>query len=222
MSGRVLYWLSGSPPAWRARAVLTEKGLPFESKQLNASKGELKSEEVLAINPRGQAPTFKDGEAIVNDSMAIMQYIEETYPEKPLLPEISDKVQRALAIQRFHETGTLYSAIQPLFFAKMIGAVNTDEEKEKFEKGIEKAHKELAWFEGYLSDGRPFLTGDMFTLADICLATSLFFAQRAGATFDKYPSLQAYADRLRERSSLKETWPPHWLDSDGNDWLAAL
>ena len=91
-----------------------------------------------------------------------------------------------------------------------------------FEKGIEKAHTELEYFETYLADGRPFLTGDMFTLADICLATTLFFAQRAGATFPKYPSIASYGGRLRERPSIKDTWPPHWLETDGGDWFKAL
>lgn len=86
---------------------------------------ELKSDEVLAINPRGQAPTFKDGDVIVKESMALMQYVEEAYPEPPLLPHAADKVKRALAYQRFHETSTLYSALGPLFIAKMTGAVNT-------------------------------------------------------------------------------------------------
>lgn len=81
----------------------------------------------MAINPRGQVPTFKDGEIIVNDSMAIMQYIEETYPDPPLLPR--DKAARALAYQRFHEAALLYDAIQPLFYDKMVGQVNTDLEK---------------------------------------------------------------------------------------------
>lgn len=91
--------------------------------------GELKSDEVLAINPRGQAPTFKDGDVIVNESMALMQYVEEAYPEPPLLPHAADKVERALAYQRFHETSTLYSALGPIFIAKMTGAVNTEDEQ---------------------------------------------------------------------------------------------
>lgn len=201
-------------------AVLKEKGLPYDSKLLEAGKGELKSEEVLAINPRGQAPTFKDGDIVVNESMAAMQYLEESYPEVPLLPAV--KAQRALALQRLHEVSSLYSAVQPLFYAKMVGKVNTDSEKDQFQAGVEKAHKELAYFENYLSDGRLFLAGEIFTLADINLVIVIFFGQRAGATFAKYPNLLKYADRLRERPCLKDTWPPHWLESENKDWLVDL
>ena len=82
---------------------------------------------MLAINPRGQVPTFKDGDIIVNESMAILQYIEETYPEPALLP--SDKADRAQAYQRFHETASIYVALQPLFDARQVGKVGTDTEK---------------------------------------------------------------------------------------------
>ena len=82
-------------------AALEAKGLPYESKLLEFSKGmhsvdfwnqlippgDHKSPEVMALNPRGQIPTFKDGDAIVNESGAICMYLETQYPEKPLLPK---------------------------------------------------------------------------------------------------------------------------------------
>lgn len=94
--------------------------------------------------------------------------------------------------------------------------------QEKFEEGLKAAHKELAWFESYLADGRSHLVGDMFTLGDISLAIVLFFVQRAGATLERYPRMVAYADRLRERPGLKETWPQDWLETDGNDYFKGL
>lgn len=59
----------------------------------NLCQGEHKTEEVLALNPRGQVPTFKDGDAVVNESPAIVIYLEGKYPEKSLLP--SDPVEKA-------------------------------------------------------------------------------------------------------------------------------
>lgn len=88
--------------------VLEEKGLPYKEKLLEFSQslsldrpivssicsiGEHKSPEVMALNPRGQLPTFKDGESLVNESGAILMYLESQYPEKPLLP--ADPVQKA-------------------------------------------------------------------------------------------------------------------------------
>lgn len=93
--------------------------------------------------------------------------------------------------------------------------------QEQFATGLEKGHKELSYFEGYLSD-RQFLIGEIFTLADINLATALFFAQRAGATLEKYPNLKKYLDSLRDRPCFKDTWPPHWLETEDKDWLVGL
>lgn len=63
------------------------------------SLGEHKSEEILALNPRGQVPTFKDGDAVVNESLAILLYLEDAYPEKSLMPK--DKKHRALVSPSF-------------------------------------------------------------------------------------------------------------------------
>jgi glutathione S-transferase len=95
--------------------------------RLALAAGEHKSKEIMELNPRGQVPTFKDGEIVVNESMAAMQYLEEAYPDPPLMPK--DKPTRALALQRFHESAGLLAAVVPLFRAKMRNQVNTDAEK---------------------------------------------------------------------------------------------
>lgn len=90
--------------------------------------GEHKTNEgLLAINPRGQAPAFKDGDVTVNESLAAMLYLDDAYAEQPLMPKSG--AARALALQRFVEADVLYQAIRPLFAAKMRGQVNTDEQK---------------------------------------------------------------------------------------------
>ena len=84
----------------------------------------MKSPEVMAINPRGQMPSFKDGDVAVNESLAAMQYIDDTYKDVPLMP--ADSAARGLALQRFHEAEVLYTSIQPLFYKKMTGQVKTE------------------------------------------------------------------------------------------------
>jgi hypothetical protein len=56
-----IYWISGSPFAWRVLLTAEVKGVPYEGKLLEASKGELKSPEFLAINPLGRVPAIRDG-----------------------------------------------------------------------------------------------------------------------------------------------------------------
>ena len=135
MSGRVLYWGSGSGPAWRAQIALAEKGLKYDSRQIEFSKSKHthncfapmlsllstrqanpvtdqhvpaeghKAPEVLALNPRGQVPTFKDGDVVVNESLAVIQYLDHKYPEPSL--------------QRLIETENLQAALRGVLGAQV-------------------------------------------------------------------------------------------------------
>jgi glutathione S-transferase len=67
-----VYWASGSPFAWRVLLTLAVKRLPYQSRLLSFAKGENKSAEYLAMNPRGKVPTLKDGDFALYESLAIM------------------------------------------------------------------------------------------------------------------------------------------------------
>jgi hypothetical protein len=79
-----LYWGSGSPFAWRVMLTLEVKGLLYESKLLEFSKGDHKTPPILQLNPRGKVPTLKDGDFVVYESLAIMSYLDRKYPATPL------------------------------------------------------------------------------------------------------------------------------------------
>ncbi|KTF71251.1 hypothetical protein cypCar_00050445, partial [Cyprinus carpio] len=73
----MLYWCSGSPPCWRVMIALEEKLLQgYKHKHLAFDKNEHKCEEVKALNPRAQVPTFKHGDIVVNESLAACLYLE--------------------------------------------------------------------------------------------------------------------------------------------------
>eukprot|EP01025_Chloroclados_australasicus_P042816 TRINITY_DN45555_c0_g1_i1.p1 TRINITY_DN45555_c0_g1~~TRINITY_DN45555_c0_g1_i1.p1 ORF type:complete len:286 (-),score=28.32 TRINITY_DN45555_c0_g1_i1:275-1036(-) len=217
-SSRVIYWGSGSTPCWRALLALEEKGLPYESKLLEFSKKEHKSEEVLAINPRGQLPAFKDGDAIVNESMAIVDYLELTYPEPALIP--SDKVARAKALQRYYECVVSTEKFRDAFLMKMRGQIQTPEDEKKFSENVEGFKAELAIWEGYLTD--TYVAGPEFTIADINAAPFFISGERFGATYKEFPNIRKYVDMIKQRPSVVKTTPPHWKDSESKDWLSAL
>ncbi|GMH36844.1 hypothetical protein BSKO_04717 [Bryopsis sp. KO-2023] len=212
MADRVLYWGSGSPPCWKAMVVLEEKNLPYESKMLSFSDGGHKSPEVVAINPRGQFPAFKDGDAIVNESNGIMEYLDAVYPEPALMP--ADKVAKAKAYQRFHETSVLQDKMRVCIVAKM-----RTKDEDAFAKGIVDLKEEIPKWEAYLAESE-YLAGSEMSLADVCLGTSLLFLQRQGATYDEYPKMKAYVKKLGERPSFQKSWPPHWKDSEGPGFFA--
>jgi len=89
------YYGSGSPYAWKVWLALEHKGLPYELKVLSFDKGDTKAPEFRAINPRGKVPTIVDHGFAVWESGAIVEYLDEAYPQKPLLP--ADPKGRATA-----------------------------------------------------------------------------------------------------------------------------
>lgn len=192
---RVLFWGSGSAPCWKVMIVLEEKGLEYASRLMEFSKGEHKSPEVLALNPRGQLPTFKDGDIVVNESLAAIVYLDEAYPQPAVSPQ--DVAARAKMWQRLAEALVLQDKLSLVVRMK----------------------KELATWEAYLG-GSPFAGGDSFSLADAMLAPALLSLQRYGATLRELPSVKAYAERMAARPSIQKTWPPHWKTSPAQTWLA--
>ncbi len=99
-----LYWGSGSPFAWRVMILLLESGLQFNSKLLSFSNREHKSEEFLKINPLGKVPALTDGDVKVHESLAIIHYLQITYPnETAKLFGGSNGKDRADALIKYHE-----------------------------------------------------------------------------------------------------------------------
>src|SRR5256885_1622785 len=94
-----IYWGSGSPYAWRVLLAAELKRIPYESKLLEFSKGDLKTPAFLALNPRGKVPVIRDGDTVLAESLAIIAYLDRKYPEHPLLGRTPE------------ETGRIWSAI---------------------------------------------------------------------------------------------------------------
>jgi len=80
------YYASGSPFAWKVWLALEHKAIPYELKVLSFDKGETKAPSFRAINPRGKVPTIVDKGFALWESAAILEYLDEAYPERPLLP----------------------------------------------------------------------------------------------------------------------------------------
>ena len=84
MSELEVFWGSGSQPAWAVLLTLEVKRVPYTSRLLSFSAGEHKTPEFLRLNPRHKVPVLKDGEFVLNESQAIMAYLDRKFPEPPL------------------------------------------------------------------------------------------------------------------------------------------
>src|SRR5262249_24724383 len=81
------YFGSGSPFAWKVWLTLEHKGIAYTAKRLSFDKDETRTPEFLAINPRGRVPAIVDDGFALYESNAICEYLEEKYPQNPLLPK---------------------------------------------------------------------------------------------------------------------------------------
>uniref|UniRef100_K1QJ85 Glutathione S-transferase A n=1 Tax=Magallana gigas TaxID=29159 RepID=K1QJ85_MAGGI len=182
-----LFWGSGSIPCWKPMIVLEEKGFGgYKNKLITFSNKEHKGEDVLKLNPRGQVPTFKDGDIVVNESNAICEYLECTYTDKgtQLIP--TDKAKRARVLQRMHE--------------------------EEVAKKVEAAKEELDRWEAYLGETKAFVAGPDFSMADVWFYPFIAFSVRMGLELEKFPNMKAYYDKVTARPSIQKSWPPHWKE----------
>ncbi|XP_023137435.2 glutathione S-transferase A-like isoform X2 [Amphiprion ocellaris] len=202
-----LLWGSGSAPCWRVQIMLEEKKLQgYDQKLLSFEKMEHKSQEVLDINPRGQLPSFKHGNIIVNESYGVCFYLESQFKNQgtKLIPDDTD--QQALMYQRMFEGLTFYDKVR-------------ERHDSAVKRNKEALETELKLWEGYLQKlgAGSYLAGPSFTLADVVVFPTVGILFRFGLSAQRYPKLGEYYGLVKERPSVKASWPPHWVEDPKGD-----
>ncbi|XP_026156340.1 glutathione S-transferase rho [Mastacembelus armatus] len=209
-----LLWGAGSPPCWRVMIALEEKNLQgYNQKLLSFEKMEQKSQEVLNINPRGQLPAFKHGNVVVNESYGACMYLENQFKDQgnKLIPDC--QTEQALMYQRMFEGQTLFQKIADVAFYNW-KVPEGERHDSALKRNTEALTTEIKLWEGYLQKTPgSFLAGKSFTLADVTVYPGIAFAFRFGLCEKRYPKLAAYYNSLKERPSIKATWPPNWLEN---------
>ncbi|XP_030644275.1 glutathione S-transferase A [Chanos chanos] len=208
-----LLWASGSPPCWRIMIVLEEKNLKgYNQKLLSFEKGEHKAKETLEINPRGQVPAFKHGNNAVNESIAACLYLENQFKSNGtnLIPQNAQ--EQALMYQRTIEILNLQQKI-----IDVVTYTRRVPEEERHDSAVKRNKDalaaELKIWEGYMQKGGPYMAGKSFSLADAVCFPTIALVFRLGLAQEKYPKLVGYHNLMKERPSVKASWPPHWLEN---------
>ena len=219
-----LLWGSGSPPCWRVMIALEEKNLQgYNHKLLSFEKMEHKSKEVMDMNPRGQLPAFKHGNHVLNESYAACMYLESQFKSQgnKLIPDCP--AEQALMYQRMFEGLTLNQKMADVIYYNW--KVPEGERHDSAVKRNREALKaEAKLWEGYLEKTSGcFLAGKNFSLADVTVYPSICYLFRFGLSEEHYPKLAAYYNCLKDRPSIKASWPPTWLENpQGQDLLKDL
>jgi glutathione S-transferase len=214
-----VFWGSGSPFAWRVLLALEVKRLPYESHLLEFSQRDHKTPAYIALNPRGQVPTLRDGGYVVYESIAILAYLDRKYPETPLFGTTAE------------ETGTVWQVICESAsyleqaaddFILPIYRNQAAEKADQLRALLPTIHEELGRLETRLRE-RAWLATPALSAADIAVFPFIKSLQRAAgkpaaAAFEhhlsplsaQYPAIDAWRARIEALPGYERTYPPHW------------
>lgn len=194
--------LYGSPKSSAGRCIWTleEAGVPYTLKELDFKNREHKSPDFLKINPNGKIPALADGNFTLFESMAINSYIAESY-KKELLGK--DVKERALVNQW---SFWAISELQPPIIEVFIQKIFVPEER-RDHKSIEENSKFLPELFTVLNNslqGKKYLAGDDFTLADINVATVAGIAMPIGFNLSSYSNVENWLRNMSERPAYQK------------------
>ena len=197
------YYASGSPFAWRVWLALERKGVPYHQKTLSFSDGDLKTPEYGALNPRRRAPVLVDDDFTLYESGAIVEYIEDRWPNGPAL--FAHEPRKRAIQRRMVREADHYLADVGTRFAR--------DPSEETAKGLK---QELALWEGAATG--DYLAGDLSAVDLTVYPFMALFARIAGKRPDFAkndfigPGLSAWMDRMHALPIVQHTWPPHWKE----------
>lgn len=209
------YFGSGSPYAWKVWLALEHKKLPYEAKRMTFDGGELKSPEYTAINPRQKVPAIVDNGFAMYESSAILDYLEDRYPQSgaPLWP--GDVHARAVARRRAAEAVAYVDSLND----KLLTAILVPADQTPDAAAIDAAKKayaeELARIENWFSG--DYVAGPALSGADFTLYPYLAFLGRVDQRKPGYdlkamlpPKTAAWMKRIEALPYFAGTIPPHW------------
>jgi glutathione S-transferase len=179
----VLYNAQRCPYAARARIVLAEKGIEFEVVEIDLSD---RPDWLYDKNPKGRVPVIEEDGWTLAESAVIMEYLEERYPEPPLLPlDPADRAAVRLLVFRADDLTDPYYALRR-------GEDGADEEFDAV----------LARFDAALAE-RPYLGGAEYGFADIGYVPWFLRARdMLGVDLDRFASIADWLARLEERPAI--------------------
>ncbi len=205
-----------SSAAYRVRIALNLKGVAVEHASRHLRRGEQKSPDYAALNPQKLVPALVlDSGEVLTQSLAILEYLEETYPQPPLLPR--EPVERA----RVRALALIPTAdIHPIQNLRVMGYL-----REKFGQTEESAfswsrHWIETGFDAYeatiANDPRTgaFSHGDAPTMADLCLIPQVFNAARFKVDMKNYPTIQRIYETCMRLPAFDAAQPAKQPDAE--------
>jgi glutathione S-transferase len=177
--------------------VLREAGLAFELAKVDLAKKTLEDgSDFLAVNPKGQVPTLGlDDGGILTEGPVVVQYIADQAPGSGLIPPAGTIARYRVQEWLNFVSSELHKSFSPLF------RPNTPDAYKEIARQTLAA--KFTTLDRHL-DGKPYLTGESFTVADAYAFVVLGWTSRVGIALDAWPNLNAFVERVAARPAVKE------------------
>ena len=207
------YWRSSA--AYRVRIALNLKGIEYEQvcKDLLRDGGEQHDPEYLALNPQGLVPALEDGGEVFSQSLAIIEYLDERYPEPPLLPR--DPAGRARVRSMALHIACEIHPLNNLRVRQYLGGPLEQDDNAVREwyrhwiaigfAGLEKQ------FESF--SGGKFCFGDRVSTVDVCLVPQVYNAELFDCDLSGLPRLREIVRHLRSITAFADAAPERQPDA---------
>jgi maleylacetoacetate isomerase len=204
-----------SSAAFRVRIALNLKGLEYEPAFVHLPKGEHRAAGYTAVNAQGLLPTLEEGGMRLNQSLAIMEYLEETHPQPALLPKDAAGRARVRSLS--------------LLVACEIHPVNNLRVLQHLRKQLGQTEDQVAaWYRHWIADGLAKLEaelagdahtgkyshGDSPTMADCCLVPQVFNAKRYESDLKPYPTLMRVFEGCMKLQAFDRAQPSKQPDAE--------
>jgi glutathione S-transferase len=192
----------GAPPTRALRVIwmLEEMGLAYEVRPVDFAR-RFEDAEFIAASPAGAIPAIRDGDVLMMESCAILDYLGATYGPTPLAPRVGDPSYPAYITFLHFGEGSLSAPLNVTAGSRFFAP---EDQKQNWgaQFAVDLFVRKSTALCGPLARG-PFLAGDVFTAADISCGYALGIARYFGAEERLDPLLRDYAARLRERPAFQ-------------------
>lgn len=203
-----------SSAAYRVRIALNLKNIDYEQLSLKLREGEHKQADYLAVNPQGLVPALAlsgaASDTVLFQSMAILEYLEEVYPDPPLLP---DHPVRRAGVRAVADN--IACDIHPLNNLRVMIYLKDELGHDDDEINTWYHHWLKAGFDGVERSigADPYCFGDTATLADVCLLPQLYNARRFNFDLEPYPKIRAVEEACLALDAFDKAYPDNQPDA---------
>jgi maleylacetoacetate isomerase len=209
-----LYTYFRSSAAFRVRIALNLKGIAYEPVFVHLAKGEHRAANYAKVNPQALLPTLElEGGTRLNQSLAIIEYLDETHPQKPLLPNDAQERARVRSLSYL-----IASEIHPLNNLRVL---------QHLKRALGQSEDQVnTWYRHWIADGLAkleaelvgskgkFCHGEAPTMADCCLVPQVFNAKRYQSDLAAYPQTMRVFEACMQLEAFDRAQPSKQPDAE--------